>query len=269
VQGKQVGIDGMAIFTDVLDLVAEFEIPGAGAVAGALGLLDDVTAESDDGPTIDWGQRVRAASADIGKELAEELRRIADGNKKLVDIIAADYAKLSTVGRLGQCTPGAPGCTPEWQFTQAQQNAASRMYEITAKREIWAGVLAGGYPFVLETSSDPGSYRGNFFGPQEEISGIVCSSGQPFGVQQPVFLRYGIRQEKNTHFMVFAQSNVPLPALPSPDLLGPLFAPRDPGGDPKKGGLGLDQYSFMIDNWQPPEIARGGPTRTGWVGCYS
>jgi hypothetical protein len=31
--------------------------------------------------------------------------------------------------------------------------------------------------------------------------------------------------------------------------------------------LGLDQYGFMIDNWQPPQIAAGGPTRVGWVGC--
>lgn len=284
VQGKQVGIDGMAIFTDVLDLVAEFEIPGygaiskaAGAIAGALDLLRDVTAESDDGPTIDWGQRVRAASAKVGEELAGELKRISDDNKKLADIIAADYAKLSTVGRLGQCTPGAPDCTPEWQFTQPQQRAASRMYEITAKRKIWAGVLAGGYPFVLQTSSNPGSYKGQFLDAQEQISGIRCRFYPPFNVQEPVFLRYGIRQVANTPFLVFAQNNDHLPFgadlngqdryHPSPSLLNPLFAPRDPGGDPNKGGLGLDQYKFMIDNWQPPQIAAGGPTRVGWVGC--
>jgi hypothetical protein len=96
-------------------------------------------------------------------------------------------------------------------------------------------------------------------------------------VQEPVFLRYGIRQVQNTHFLVFAQNNDHRPFgtdlngqdryHPSPSLLNPLFAPRDPGGDPNKGGLGLDQYGFMIDNWQPPQIAAGGPTRVGWVGC--
>jgi hypothetical protein len=282
VQGKQVGIDGIAIFADLLDLAAAFEIPEGGAfyaatIGGAFDLLDDLTAESDEGPTIDWGQRVRAGSAKVGEELAGELKRIADGNEKLADIIAADYAKLSTVGRLGQCTPGAPGCTPEWQFTKPQQNAASRMYEITAKREIWAGVLAGGYPFVLETSSNPDSYKGQFLGAQEQINSIRCRFYPPFNVLEPVFLRYGIRQVANTHFLVFAQNNDQLPFgadldgqdryHPSPSLLNPLFAPRDPGGDPNKGGLGLDQYGFMIDNWQPPHVAGGGPTRVGWVGC--
>ena len=278
VQGKQVGIDGTAIFIDVLDILGEFKVPAAGAVAGALDLLDDLTAESNDGPTIDWGERVEAASATIGQELADELARIADGNEKLADIIAADYAKLSTVARLGQCTPGDPGCTPEWQFTQPQRNAASRMYKINAKRKIWGGVLGGGWPFVLQTSSDPGSYKGTFLGPQEEISGIGCNFSPVFEVQRPAFLRYGIRQDRNTHFLVFAQDNSTAPLgrdwsqqaqrAPSASLLNPLFAPLDPGGDPAKGGLGLDQYGFMIDNWQPPGIARGGPARVGWRGCY-
>ena len=276
-KGNNVGIDGTAIFADILDLLSEFEVPGVGAIAGAFFLIDDVTAASDDGPTIDWGQRVEAASAKIGEELAGQLQGIADGNEKLADIIAADYAKLSTVGRLGQCTPGESGCTPEWQFTQPQQNAASRMYKITAKREIWGGVLPAGYPFVLYTSSNPGSYHGDFDGPQEQISGIGCEFYPPFYVQEPVFLRYGIRQVANTPFFVFAQNNSHHPFgtnldkqgqyYPSASLLNPLFAPLDQGGDPDKGGLGLDQYRFMIDNWSPPGIAGGGPARAAWVGC--
>jgi hypothetical protein len=282
-QGKNVGIDGLSIFADVLDILSGFDVPGAGAISGTFLLVSDLTASSDDGPTIDWGQRVEAGSASIGEELAGQLTSIADGNERLADIIVADYAKLSTVGRLGQCTPGDSGCTPEWQFTQPQQNAASRMYEITAKRQIWGGILPAGYPFVLYISTDPASFTGINSGPEGQISGIHCGQSLPFeGVTTPTFLRYGIRQPINSEdsntgeassFMLFSQQNfIAVPKkgskpYPSPGLIDPLFAPLDPGGDPDKGGLGLDQNKFMIDNWQPPDIAGGGPTRVAWMGC--
>jgi hypothetical protein len=276
---QDAGIDGLAIFADALDLLADFDFPGAGAVAGAFFLADDLSALTQDGPTIDWDQRIRAESAKVGQELAQQLEMIAAGNERLAGIIAADHAKLSKVGELGQCTPGETGCTPEWQFTQQQQNAASRMYEITAKREIWGGVLPAGYPHVLLYTTRPisdGIYQ-DFKGPLGQISGIECGireAGwkfqQPFPVEEPVFMVTGLPPPEGT-FMVFSQSNFegrqnPLPTdnFPSPGLLNPLFAPLDPGGDPAKGGLGLDQYSFMIDNWP-----RGGPAwaRANWVGC--
>lgn len=164
-----------------------------------------------------------------------------------------------------------------WQVTQDQQNAASRMYEINAKRRIWAGVLGAGYPYVLFANSNPGSFGGTFQGPQEQISGIGCDFYPPFDAPAPVFLRYAIRQVANTQFLVFTQSNTRYPFgsnlnqqpqhYPSPSLLGPLFEPLDPGGDPDKGGLGLDQYGFMIDSWQDPTHGGGTPIRQPWVGC--
>jgi hypothetical protein len=276
-QKSTAGIDPLAIFADVLDVLDVGEVPGAGAVAAGFFLAADLTTDSDNGPTIDWGDRVEAASANVGQKLAQQLQTISSGNQQLVDIIASDYEKLSTVGALGQCTPGAPNCTPEWQFTQEQQNAASRAYEISAKRQIWSGVLPAGYPFVLLTTSNPGDFGGDFQGPQEDIRGISCGEPKPGGpfdraVVEPVFLRYGIREVANTKFMVFSQQNFsggqPGPTMfPPASLLSPLFAPLDPGGDPNKGGLGLDRYGFMIDNWELPLSFSQDTYRVPWRGC--
>src|SRR3712207_8073164 len=54
------------------------------------------------------------------------------------------------------------------------------------------------------------SYKGQFEGPQEQISGIGCNFYPPFNVQEPVFLRYGIRQVANTPFLVLDRKSTRL-----------------------------------------------------------
>ena len=281
---RPAGIDGLDVFADLFDLVAETAdaLEPAGAVAAVFFLIGDFTATSDDGPTIDWGQRVETSAGQVGEQLAQQMQTIASENENLADIIAGDYEKLKTVGTLGQCTPGAQGCTPEWQFTQEQQNTLSRAYQISAERQIWGGVLPAGYPFVLFENSNPGSYDGTFVGPQEEISSIGCDFYEPFHtgtgdnqeqLPEPVFFRWGIRVVADTNFMVFSQENfdgskdVPPTMFPPRSLLTSLFSPLDPGGDPDKGGLGLDQYEFMVGNWALQGIGGAPGTRAVWEGC--
>lgn len=198
---------------------------------------------------------------------------MAGNAEKLVDIIAADYTKLKTVGKLGGCAAG-PNCPREWQFTQDDQNAVLRAYEITAERQAWGGLLPAAYPYVLLTSSNPDSYNGTFEGPQEQISGIGCDFAQPFPVNAPVFLRVGVRQVGNTPFLVFSQSDFKgasstAKTFPPASLLSTPCAALDPGGNPNKGGLGLDQYAFMTENWPYTTGASKPPTPVlkPWRGC--
>jgi hypothetical protein len=279
------GVDGVDVFADLLDLVslADDALGPAGAVAGVFYLVSDITSTEDQGPTIDWGQRVEASAASMGQVLAQQLQSISDGYENLADIVVGDYEKLMTVGTLGQCTPGAQDCTPEWQFTQQDQNELSRAYEISAERKIWSGMLPAGYPWVLHTNSNPASFNGTFVGAQEDIFSIGCDFYPPFhtgsgdnqaGLPEPVYDRWGIRVVANTNFMVFSQQNftvgdndVPASMFPPQGLLTPLLAPLDPGGDPNKGGLGLDGYELMVENW-PLEGTGGGPgVRAPWNGC--
>ncbi len=157
--------------------------------------------------------------------------------------------------------------------------SASKLYQVSATRQIWQGVLPSAYPFVLMTSSDTNSYNGTFEGPQEQISGIGCDFEEPFGdVTSPVFLRYGVREVGDTPFLVFSQTdftggdppakNFP-PNSSSNQLLGTLFTPLDPGHNPNKGGLAMDQYRFMTTNWTYTTATKKVPTPAlkTWRGC--
>lgn len=261
------------LFADLADLADSFDVPATGTISAVFLITGDLFSSSQSGPTVDWADKVQAASDRVGRALATELQDIAGNNGALANIIVADSAKLKTVGTLGGCVSG-PGCTPEWQFSRDDQNAASRMYEVNAMRQIWAGVLPAGYPYVLQTSSNSNSYNGTFEGPQEQISGIGCDFAQPFPVSSPVFLRYGVRQVGNTPFLVFSQNDFSGASttktnFPPARLISPLFAPLDPGGNPDKGGLGLDEYGFMTANWAYTTAMTKAPTPAlkAWRGC--
>ena len=104
--------------------------------------------------------QAQAQAHEIGAKLASELQSASGNSQQLGNIIVADYAKLSTVGQWGGCDPNAPNCPSIWQFTQAQQNAASKMYKINAKRQIWGGLMPAAYSYVLMlTDGDGGSGR--------------------------------------------------------------------------------------------------------------
>lgn len=267
------GIDILMLFADIADLLDSFDVAAAGTISATFLITGDLWSSSQDGPTVDPGEKVVDAADQIGQTLATQLSDIAANNRALTNIVVADHAKLKLVGTLGGCVSG-PGCTPEWQFSEDDQDAASRMYEVNANRQIWSGILPAGYPYALLTSSNTNAYNGTFEGPQEQISGIGCDFAQPFPVSTPVFLRYGVRQVGNTPFLVFSQTDLkgassPSTNFPTARLLTPLFSPLDPGGDPTKGGLGLDQYDFMISNWTYTTATTRVPTPAlkAWRGC--
>lgn len=273
------GFNIFTIFGDIANLGDVFDVPGTGVISGIFTLAGDLYAPGQQGPTTDWTANVTTASDQLGGDMAQAAQDIAGNGEKLVDIIAADYTKLSTVGQLGGCA-ASPTCPREWQFTQDDQNAVSRAYEITVNREAWGGLLPAAYPYVLETSSNTNSYNGTFEGPQEQISGIGCDFAQPFPVSSPVFLRVGIRQTGNTPFLVFSNADFkgansttktfpPTSLLTSPTNLVAPFAALDPGGNPSKGGLGLDEYAFMTENWPYTTGAKKPttPVLKPWRGC--
>lgn len=275
-------ISGWSIFADLLFIAEEFEVPWVGMAAAVIGYATDTLSLSQDGPTVDASEQVRAAADQVGQQLADQLQDAADNADTFVNAIVADYGRLSTVGQLGGCVAG-PNCPAEWQFTQTQQNAASRMYEINARREIWGGVMAAAYPFVLAANTNTSAYNGTFEGPQTEISGIGCDFSPPFARQgndrlnslnRPTFMQYGVIQESNTWFLVFSQQNFKGASerntfFPPSKLLGTPFGALDPGGDPNKGGLGIDQFQFMVQNWpqQAQQPKPSPPAMVQWKGC--
>ena len=267
------GINILMLFADIADLLDSFDFPAAGTISATFLISGDLFSNTQGGATTDPGEKVVDASDKVGQDLANELQGIAANNDHLVDIVVGDYAKLKKVGTLGGCVSG-PSCPAEWQFTQDDQNAASRMYEVNAKRQIWSGILPSAYPYVLQTSSDASAYDGTFSGPQEQISSIGCDYAQPFAVSSPVFLRYGVRAVGDTPFLVFSQTDFqgassPATNFPKGKLIANLFAPLDPGGDPNEGGLGLDQYTFMTTNWAWTNATKGItlPALKAWRGC--
>ena len=285
--GPQPGaeVDPMAIVADLAAIVGTFEIPGegeavmakvAGSISSSFLLMSDLnTVGEGNGTTFDWRDSVALATANEESNLADTMTDIAEMRDHVADIIVADYEKLRTVGTLGQCTPAAdpdPDCPVAWQFTQDQQNAASRMFEVSAKRQIWGAIMPAAYPWVLRVNSNPETFDGDFEGPQEDIGSVECSFYPVFQkenetLESPRAIRYGIRQVQNTNFLVYSLENfesdgdTPAAMFPDEGELDPLFQPLDPDGDPDRGGLGLDPYSFMIDNWSPQGMV------ADWVGC--
>ncbi|MDW5595125.1 hypothetical protein VSS74_12305 [Conexibacter stalactiti] len=268
----------LGLFIDIADLAGGFDVPAADAISASWALTGLLTPGAGGDPSVDLTDEVEDTAANIGQDLATELQTISGNYGNLVNVIVADYAKLRTVGTLGGCVSG-PGCTPAWRFTRRQQDAASRMFEVSARRQIWGGILPAAYPYVLQTSSNTNAYNGTFQGPQEQISGIGCDFAQPFPVATPVFLRYGIRQVGNTPFMVLSQTDFQGASSPATNFPPPrsnvvrdlttLFAPLDPAGDPSRGGLGVDQYDFMVTNWTWTDDTTRAPTPAlkQWRGC--
>jgi hypothetical protein len=282
------GISGWGIAADIFDAIdffgGEVEIPGAALFSALFNVAGSLSTSTQDGAPFVWRQKVQATGAQIATATALQLQQIAAGNRRVADIVVADYQKLKTVGTLGGCAPGTPGCAPAWQYTQPQQQATQDLLNISIKRKAWAGLMPAAYPYVLYVNSNPGSYNGTFEGPQTDIGGVGCGFTQQFPLAPPVDLQFGLVQPANTSFLVFAQSNfpgggggAPFDAFPPSSLLTngqaspgaqgqPPFAPLDAGGDPTRGGLGLDQYGFMMESWPwgtPP------PVRAEWQGCRS
>ena len=273
------GVNGWSIFTDILFILESLDVPVVGQIAAGLAFGQDVLADGKGGPIVDVTQQITAESDKLGQALTDQLQDVAANAEVLVDVLVSDYGRLSTVGQLGGCAPG-PNCPAEWQFTQDQQNAASRLYEISAKRKIWGGMLPAAYPYVLTANSNPGSFNGTFMGPQADISSIGCGFTPAFirvstgkALKPPTFMQYGIVQDANTNFLVFSQQNFKgaserSTTFPPSALLGTPFGALDPGGDPDKGGLGIDQFEFMVDNWpQRTGSTSKLPAMVPWRGC--
>jgi hypothetical protein len=100
----------------------------------------------------------------------------------------------------------------------------------------------------------------------------------PFPVNSPVFLNYGIPQYLNYEFLVFSRTDftgsdytpTSLANFPPTSLFSTtpsLFGPLDPGGNPDKGGLGMDEYEFMVDHWPNYGNVTSPPMMKFWKGC--
>lgn len=117
------------------------------------------------------------------------------------------------------------------------------MIKISARRQIWGGLMPAAYPYVLMLSSNPGSCSGRFVGPQDQISSVGCGFAQPLNVNVPVFPNYGIPQVQNYPFNVFSQTDFKGAGTSSTNFSPPplfsttpsLFGPFDPGGHPDQG----------------------------------
>lgn len=280
------GIDGWKIFTDLAKVAGAIGFPGAGLVASVINYAQDTYASGKGGPTTNFQNKVQDAADAIGLKIATQLGDAVSNGQRIVDIIAADYNKLSTVGQKAGClSDDNPNCPPEWQFTQNQQTRASEAYMINAQRGIWGGMMAAAYPYVLMTNNNPSDYNGTFMGPQDQISGIGCDYTPAFARQGnnrldaltfPEFLNYGIPQLSNYLFLVYSQTdfqgspnnlntNYPPASLFTPSDLAHPFEAIDPTNP--NAGLGIDAYQFMVENWTRNEFSGQPPLRKQWRGC--
>ncbi len=294
-------------------------IGGIGAAAeiedplfGVLGYLFDAASQFTDAPSTAQGpsvfaqrQTITTTADQIAADYASQMQTVADNYTLLAQMVVSDYDRLKLVAKYGGCVAGSPGCTPGWQFTVQDRNAASEQLEYNAKRTAWAGLMPVAWPYVLHTTSNVDSYGGSnwayFNGTQDQIGGISCypqlgersfygfpqftySPADQYPATDPVvrpsFITEGLFENGNTQpFMVFATNNFlgydtyyfPLPAntFPSDKLLKHPTDTNPPFGplDPD-GNPDNQAYGLGIDEYEFMIDNWPSDHRPQWMGCH-
>jgi hypothetical protein len=287
------GILGEIIGAVGTEGVSEYLAAGVQVAAGAFGIGGQLAGDAADStaPVFAQRNRIDAAGAKIGDQVAARLQAISQGMAGITAAIASDYNRLKNAGSHEGCVPAVlppqvdPNCPIGWELTTTEVNDVQAAFTLSARRAAWGGLLSTAWPMVLYTNSNPNSYNGTFEGPQEQISGVGCDYAQPFNVASPVFLRYDFRSDPassegpNSKFVVIANGNYRGASLQFNFPPTSLFTSNDlfDAVNPENvttGPLGMDEYQMLMDNYTysaapatgpPPQGS--GPTRENWLGC--
>ncbi|MEX2105869.1 MAG: hypothetical protein WD810_03120 [Solirubrobacterales bacterium] len=135
----------------IFDAVREAasEIPGAGEIVGVVNVIYDSAIEwskiDNQGTEADEPFAVKAG--DLGAELAKRMKVVQETlSNQMLQVIAADYRKLRTVGLCAGNVKACPdGPVSEWQLLPKDQQRISEAVEIGVKRLVYTALFPAKY----------------------------------------------------------------------------------------------------------------------------
>jgi len=296
----EVGVDNheqlMARYQGLLDIakgVLSYFGPGnPGQIV--YGFAEVIASTKDGAP---YSEPFEVTAANLGTELAD---RLADQQRwiaaKIPDIVAADYAKLKTVGSCASVTAdGWPSCPfdhNDWQFTQDDADAAAKAILPRMRVWAWGTLLHAKYnlyklpPWWQTKVNDPDQYRGRtveaLFHPfqGEPLSATVA---KPLYRNAPDY-GHTIHDCGSSYYSACSSSGETWRIYALGQLTGSgsvtdrwkMNYPTGPNGlgitdiifqPPSAGGLGADPESFYDRYWPQTSTLDHYPedsTPTGW-----
>lgn len=135
----------------IFDAVREAasEIPGAGEIVGVVNVIYDSAIEwskiDNQGTEADEPFAVKVG--DLGVELAKRMKVVQETlRNQMLQVIAADYKKLRTVGLCAGNVKACPdGPVSEWQLLPKDQQRISEAVEIGVKRLVYTALFPAKY----------------------------------------------------------------------------------------------------------------------------
>lgn len=251
-----------AVFDGVRETAATLvgEVPIVGPVVESVNTIYDTVVEITKiaQETEGFDTPYSVSVGEVGKALSERLSKAqATLEDELVDIIAADYRKLKTVGICGSLESACPeGPVKNWQYTQKEQDQAAASVGEGVRQSLYATLM----PTKLEAWRLPLSNNRsvNWNGHQpagQTIGGWWCpfhTEPQTAQFSYAVKRRIGSPNGDGDVFQVIAYAertgnggvtnpfNMNIPAAAVTD---PLFKPRS------EGGYGLSGEQFYWPNF--------------------
>ena len=216
---------------------------------------------------------VQTTASRLGLEMAERFKDAKEAFWKMGNVIVTDPAKLQMVGSIANCNPvNNNSCPYEWAWTNDVKARSSSALLRGTEASFYQELLPLGFPsYRLEPAPDEiiidehatipwpaapsinsyfcGSFIPNYpFKNRNALATITLqdatytpeSSTYSTQAFRPYFA-YAIGAKKGVN------TGHPSPAPPPQSILDRMFSPVDPGGDPSKGGLGIDRPNYMMD----------------------
>jgi hypothetical protein len=258
-------------------------VPGLGKAVHVANLVYETAMEytnvTGEGQQRSAEEAFQAKVRELGGKLADRLQAAkASLTRRGAEVIAADYAKLRTVGLCASGNSSCPDDIGEWQFTGDDQTNAARGLRAGLQASFYAALLPlkytgwtlptftrqtpGQYFFSSPALRNPGDTMCPFDGEpaSAQVAIPVARLFYPFAAQAWQVRALGYLTGDGTFFNGWQMH------FPDATVTDRVFGSVDPGGDLKKGGLGLDPEAFFDVNF-PSKTLDNYPyrdTATSW-----
>jgi hypothetical protein len=273
------------LFTLALDIaggileVIPIAIPEAYAVVRVISEVVAITYAT----AIEYWSQNREGGADdevsttaerLGVEIAERFKDAIVDIEHMGNVIVTDPEKLRRVGAIANCNPvDNDRCPQEWAWTDDVKTMASAAISRGTEAGFYQELLPLAFPTyrlapnpggILEEHTatipwptPPGPYsfycgdlgRNRPFKDAGTYGAIVLNNGTNIP-QSPSHSTQAF--EPYTGYAIGAKANVdathPSPVPAPAAILNRMFAPVDPGSNPRLGGLGIDWPDYMMES---------------------
>ncbi len=281
-KNQSVGIDWMAIFATLIEMVAPFGglvekaekaihiIAGLAAAALEYAAMGTANTENGDRVTEDDEEQVKALEAET--EVVDRMQQAAETYQRMADVIVSDYSKLKEFGTLTACNAEGRPCESGFEtmtddtFDRASVSA-QRGAERTVFKELlpiaWpvvkiptGGKLSGdGYPEGNWSARRYECYSASLFTQIPDRANIFRMTDTKYKLSDygdykpfllPKFQVYVIAEFGKNN----ARNNVITPSdtkAGDKAILGRMFKPLSDSFDVSDGGLGINPAEYMAE----------------------